>query len=256
VSFEVSADAYDRFMGRFSIPLAMDFVGLVGLSLHDRVLDVGCGPGALTAELASRLPADSISAVDPSAPFVEAVRSRFPHLDVRLAGAETLPFDDGTFDLTLAQLVVHFLPDPVTGLVEMVRVTRSGGRVAASVWDHAGGGGPLGVFWAAVRDLGSGARDESGLPGAREGHLAELFGLAGLQHVTSSVLTVRLAFETFDDWWQPFTLGVGPAGAHVAGLDESARRELRDRCAELLPSPPFEVAASAWTAIGTVPAGD
>lgn len=252
VSFEVSAEAYDQFMGRFSSPLAREFVDLVAVSGGDRVLDVGCGPGALLDELLSRLPPDAVSAVDPSAPFVTAARSRFPRVDVRQARAEALPFADGSFDLALAQLVVHFMADAVVGLAEMARVTRSGGHVAASVWDHAGGGGPVSVFWEAVRDLGSDVRDESGLAGAREGHLAELFSLAGLQRVTSSVLTVRLVFSTFDEWWRPFTLGVGPAGAHVAQLDVAGRRAVRARCAELLPPAPFEVTASAWTAVGTV----
>ena len=106
-------------------------------------IDVGCGPGALTAELVARLGAESVAAVDPSAPFVAAVRARYPGVDVHQASAERLPFPDGTFDAALAQLVVHFMADPVAGLAEMARVTRRDGVVAACVWDHAGEHGPL-----------------------------------------------------------------------------------------------------------------
>ena len=247
MSFDVNADAYARFMGRYSEPLAVQFADLADVASGDRALDVGCGPGALTARLVERLGADAVSAVDPSPTFVEAVRARLPGVDARAGFAEQLPFHDNTFDAAMAQLVVHFMGDPVAGLREMARVTRPGGVVAACVWDHAGGGGPLAAFWRAVREIDPGAHDESELPGAREGHLAQLCEAAGLQHVEPTTLSVAASFPTFDDWWEPFTLGVGPAGAYVAGLDEAAREALRDRCAQLLPPAPFEVAASAWT---------
>ena len=246
MSFNVTADAYARFMGRYSEPLATRFADLAQPRLGDRALDVGCGPGALTAQLVRRLGADAVAAIDPSAPFVAAVRRRFPDLDVRLGTAEQLPFPDDSFDLAVAQLVVHFMADPVAGLREMARVTRPGGVVAACVWDHAGGGGPLATFWRAAHDVDPEARDEGMLPGAREGHLVELSRAAGLSAVESSTLTVRVRFATFADWWEPFTLGVGPAGAYVAGMDEPRRDALRRRCAQRLPEAPFELTASAW----------
>lgn len=252
MSFDVGADAFARFMGRYSEPLAAEFVTLLGVRDGQQALDVGCGPGALTAELVRLLGPTAVSAVDPSEPFVTAVRARFADVDVRPAAAEQLPFDDDRFDLAVAQLVVHFMTDPVGGLTEMARVTRQGGLVAACVWDHAGGGGPLSVFWKAVSQLDPQARDESGLAGAREGHLAELFVRAGLRNVESAVLTVRAEFATFADWWDPFTLGVGPAGAYVAQLEAQQREKLRARCADLVPAPPFEISASAWTALGRV----
>jgi SAM-dependent methyltransferase len=240
-------------MGRYSSLLATHFATLAGVRDGQRALDVGCGPGALTAELVRRLGARAVSAADPSASFVEAVRSRLPDVDVRVATAERLPFPDGGFDRALAQLVVHFMTDPVAGLSEMARVTRPSGLVAACVWDHAGGSGPLSTFWQAVRELDPQARDESGLAGAREGQLAELFAAAGLDGIESSLLTVRVRFESFDEWWEPFTLGVGPAGDHVARLSAGDRAELRARCAALLPAQtPFEVSASAWAASGRV----
>src|SRR5579859_4600193 len=122
MSFDVSADAYLRFMGRYSEPLAPQFADLAGFGRGQRALDVGCGPGALTAVLVSRAGAEAVSAVEPSASFVAAARERLPGADVRQAAAERLPFPDGVFDVVLAQLVVHFMTDPVTGLREMARV--------------------------------------------------------------------------------------------------------------------------------------
>ncbi len=246
MSFDVTADAYGRFMGQYSEPLAVQFAEYAGVQPGQQALDVGCGPGALTAQLTDRLGADAVTAIDPSAPFVDAARARFPGVDVRAGEAEDLPFPDDAFDLAVAQLVVHFMTDPVAGLREMRRVTRPGGVVAACVWDHAGEGGPLATFWRAVRTMDPTAHDESGLAGAREGHLAELCEQAGLPDSESGVLTVSVRFASFEEWWEPYTLGVGPAGAHVAGLEEAQRLELLSRCAELLPGAPFEVVASAW----------
>jgi SAM-dependent methyltransferase len=246
MSFDVAADAYTRFMGQYSEPLAVQFVALADLQPGQRVLDVGCGPGALTAQLVERLGASAVTAIDPSESFVAAPGSRFPGVDVHHGVAEQLPFPDDGFDAAFAQLVVHFMSDPVAGLREMARVTRPGGLVLACVWDHAGNSGPLSLFWSAVQDVDPVAHTEANLPGAREGHLALLCNAAGLQDIESTSLTVRVSFPTFAAWWEPYTLGVGPAGTYVAGLDESARDRLRGRCAELLPSPPFEVAAKAW----------
>jgi SAM-dependent methyltransferase len=244
VSFNVSGDAYALFMGRYSEPLAQQFVHLAEVRVWQRVLDVGCGPGALTAVLAQR--AAAVAAVDPSESFLAAIRARLPEVDVRRGTAEHLPFADDSFDAALAQLVVHFMTDPVAGLAEMARVTRPGGRVAASVWDHAGGSGPHAAFWRAVRELDPGARDEADLPGAREGQLAQLFEAAGLDRIEPSTLSVAVAFPTFAAWWEPYTFGVGPAGAYVGALDAEQREALRTRCAQLLPPAPFQLTASAW----------
>jgi len=248
VSFNVSADAYLRFMGRYSEPLAAQFADLAGVGTGQRVLDVGCGPGALTAELVRRTSPEAVSAVEPSGSFAAAARERLPGVDIRQAPAEHLPFGDAAFDAALAQLVVHFMADPVAGLREMGRVTRPGGVVAACVWDHAGGRGPLSVFWRAVRELDPGADDESNLAGVREGHLAELFAQAGLGAAEVTTLTVQARQDGFESWWETFTLGVGPAGAYLASLPVAGRDELRERCRRRLPEGPFEVSATAWAA--------
>jgi SAM-dependent methyltransferase len=247
MSFSVAAEDYDRFMGRYSIPLAQRFADFAGVASGVRVLDVGCGPGALTRELVTRLGADAVSAVDPSESFVVAATERLPGVNVQRAAAEQLPFEDGRFDAALAQLVVHFMSDPVAGLREMGRVTRPGGIVAACVWDHAGDRGPLSPLWDAARDLDSSVEDESLLAGARHGHLDELIEAAGLYEIRAGVLQVDVQHPTFEEWWEPFTLGVGPAGAYVAGLDPDKRDRLKESCRERLPAPPFTVSAYAWT---------
>jgi SAM-dependent methyltransferase len=250
VSFTAGAEQYDQFMGRYSMPLASVFADFARVSGGERVLDVGCGPGALTQELVRRVGAEAVSAVDPSEAFVAAVRERLPGVRVARAAAEHLPFEDGSFDSALAQLVVHFMADPLAGLREMGRVTQPAGAVAACVWDHGGGQGPLSVFWAAVRTLDADAEDESLRAGTRRGHLAELFKAAGFGQVEEGTISVDVSHSSFDEWWRPFTLGVGPAGAYVARQDTEARDRLRALCRERLPPPPFVLTARAWAVRG------
>jgi len=240
MTFDVAAEAYDRFMGRYSRLLAPQMADLARVEPGLRVLDVGCGPGALTSELVARVGAANVA----------AARSRFPGVDVQRASAERLPFEAATFDASLAQLVVHFMAEPVAGLAEMRRVTRPAGVVAACVWDHAGGHGPLSVFWRAAHDLDPAVEDESALAGAREGHLGELFEAAGLREIELSTVSARLEHATFEEWWEPYTRGVGPAGSYVARLDPAGRERLRERCAEILPDAPFVIESIAWAARG------
>ena len=246
--FTAPADAYDSFMGRYSVQLGPQMADLADVQQGQRVVDVGCGPGALTAELVRR--GAAVSAVDPSPQFVAAARDRNPSADVREAGAEELPFADDEFDAALAQLVVHFMADPDRGLREMARVTRADGIVAACVWDAAGGTSPLAPFWRAVQQLDPDAEDESQRPGSREGQLGELFREAGLRDVDETLMPVRVQHETFDDWWQPFKLGVGPAGMYVAAHREREEEIRRLALAEL--GEPFTLEARAWAARGIV----
>ena len=248
--FNVGADAYDRFMGRYSVPLAPRLADFASVAEGQRALDVGCGPGALTAELVRRLGPAAVSAVDPSEPFVAAARERHPGVSVRRAAAEELPFADRAFDVALAQLVVHFMAEPVVGLREMARVTREHGVVAACVWDHGGSGGPLSLFWEAARELDPDVEGESRRAGAREGHLAELLRAAGLRDVEEGALSVRVEHRTFEEWWEPFTLGVGTPGGYMAGLDATRLARLRELCREMLPAAPFALNARAWAARG------
>jgi SAM-dependent methyltransferase len=244
------ADAYDRFIGRYSRPLAVPFADFAGLPLDGRILDVGCGSGALTAELVRRAGPGRVTAVDPSEEYVAAVRGRHPGVEVFRAPAEDLPFEEGRFDATFAQLVVNVMDDPVAGLREMARVTRDGGVVAACVWDFTDGG-PIGPFWDAARALDPEVETGSVAPGSRAGHLADLFRAAAIGDVVDGAVAVDVEHATFEDWWEPFTLGVAPSGAHVAGLEPDRRAALRELCRVRLPEPPFVVSAKAWVARGT-----
>jgi SAM-dependent methyltransferase len=249
--FSVAAEAYDRFMGKYSAPLAPLFAEFAGFSAGGRILDVGCGPGALTGELVRRLGPEAVAAVDPSEPFVEAAHERNPGVEVRRASVEELPFPDAAFGASLAQLVVHFMGDPVAGLAEMARVTRSDGVVAACVWDHVEQG-PLRLFWESARELDPDVEDESRLPGVREGHLAELLRAAGLRAIEQTALRVEAEHESFDAWWEPFTHGVGPAGVHLSGLDATGRSRLRELCRERFEDGSAVRTARAWAARGLV----
>ena len=247
MSFEVPAEAYDAFMGRYSRHLAAQMADLAGVAAGQTVLDVGCGPGALTTELAARVGPEAVTAVDPSEHFVLALRNRIPGVNVHRASAESLPLADDGFDAALAQLVVHFMAEPVAGLREMGRVTTPGGAVAACVWDHAAGGsGPLSVYYKALNELDPSRGDESDRPGTRPGHLAELFRAAGFAELDEVTLTVRVEHDTFEDWWAPYELGVGTISGVLEELGPERVAQLRDRCRELLPEPPFTLEARAW----------
>ncbi len=250
MGFDVAAEAYDQYMGRYSRQLSPQMADLAGVRHGQRAVDVGCGPGILTAELVARLGAAAVAAVDPSESFVAAARDRCPGVEVLRASAEHLPFTDRSFDAALAQLVVLFMSDPVAGLVEMARVTRSGGVVAACVWDHGGVTGPLYLFWQAVRVLDPGVDDESDLAGVHEGQLAKLLEAAGLRDIEEATFEARLEHASFEAWWEPFTRGVGPGGAYVAGLGAERRAELRETCRSMVPAAPFVVTAQAWAARG------
>jgi len=247
VSFEVSAQSYDRFMGRYSEPLADLFAQASGAEPGQRALDVGCGPGALTARLVERLGAAQVAAVDPVPAFVDATAARCPGSLVRRGDVSRLPFDDAAYDLVLGQLVVQFLPDPVAGLREMARVAGPGGTIGACVWDHAGDSGPVSAFWGAVRALEPDVRGEGALPGTAKDDLPRLAEAAGLRVIAADRLTVRVRHESFEDWWEPYTLGVGPAGAHVASCRGDSADRLREECRSRLPDAPFDVLASAWS---------
>ncbi|UDY22204.1 class I SAM-dependent methyltransferase [Nocardioides sp. Kera G14] len=250
MSFDVPGEAYAQFMGRYSEPLAAPFLDVAGETEGRAVLDVGCGPGALSAHLLEHAPPSRLAAVDPSEQFVAAATARCPGVEVRLGAAEHLPYADGEFDLALAELVVHFMADPVAGLREMGRVCVPGGTVAACVWDWRTGA--VGPFWDAVHEIDPAAEAEENYAGAREGHLAELFAAAGLSDIVSMPISVTVEHSSFDDWWQPYTLGVGPAGDYVAALDPVGRRRLEDVARARFPDGPFTLTLSAWAARGTV----
>jgi ubiquinone/menaquinone biosynthesis C-methylase UbiE len=251
MSFAVSAEAYDRFMGRFSAPLAEALVAEAGIVGGMRVLDVGSGPGALSRALVDVVGPDLVAAVDPQPAFVEALGQRLPGVTATVGEAESLPHEDATFDACLANLVVHFMTDPVAGLREMARVTRPGGTVAATVWQHGTPTTPLTPFWRAVRCFDPDALVESERPGTTQGSLVRLMDEAGVSAAAESTLTVRGTFEDFDDYWGPFGLGVGPAGEYLAAQPPDRRHEIREAARDLVGPVPFTITGTAWCALGT-----
>jgi len=253
MSFDVSGDAYDRFMGRYSQPLAPAFADFAGVAAGQRVVDVGCGTGVLTEELARRIGANEVAGADPS-PMLQAASERVPGADLRQASAEQLPWPDDSFDAALAQLVVHFMDDPAQGVNEMARVTRAGGVVAASTWDFAGGGMELlRIFWQSVRALDPDADSETSPLGDRE-RLDALWRESGLQEVETEALEVSSEYADFDELWSSFSRGVGPAGQYLAsqppGQQEAIRAEYFTRVGE--PSGSFTLSGRAWAVRGRV----
>ncbi len=255
MQFAAPAEQYDRFMGRYTTTLAVALADAAGVAAGMRVLDVGCGPGGLTRELVARVGAAGVAAVDPAPQFVAACRERNPGADVREGSAEELPWADGTFDAALSSLVIAFMRDADRGVREMARVTRPGGTVAACMWDIATGGMTmLRTFWTAVGRVQPGVRGEQGRAGTAEGDIEQRFRRAGLEDVIAGSLLAEVDYTGFDDFWDPFDYGVGPAGQYLASLPPDLRARVRDGCREMLPDGPFSLDARAWYAAGSVPA--
>ena len=242
VSFEVDAAVYDRHVGRYGPQLSAALIAAAGVGPGDHALDVGCGPGGLTHALADRIGAGNVAAVDPSTSFVAACRARVPDADVREGSAESLPFDDGAFDVVLAQLVVNFMRDADAGVREMRRVARAGASVAACVWDYAGGMTMLRAFWDGALDVDPDAPDERTMPYCSEAGLADLWRGGGLE----------ASYEDYEDYWVPFLTGPGPSGAYCASLDAERLAELRDAVFRRLGAPAgqFTLTARAWSVRG------
>ncbi len=250
MSFDVAGETYDRFMGRYSRPLAASFADWLGITSGQRVLDVGCGPGALTEHLVALVGAAQVAAVDPSEPFVEACRSRHPGVDVRLGVAESLPFDDDTFDVTASCLVVHFMSDPVAGLAEMKRVTRPGGWVGATVWDLAASRAPMWPLWVAVDEIAPEHPGERGFQGGSRESLVAILEGAALRDIEWIELPVTVTHPSFDEWWEPYLHGVGPAGEAVAAMDPNRRASLEEILRRNLGEGPFDITAVAYAVRG------
>src|SRR5690606_22167633 len=243
-------------MGRFSMPLAERFADFAevrssgsGGPSHVRALDVGCGPGALTATLAGRLGPAFVAAVDPTPAFADAVHARLPDVDVRVADAEALPFPVASFDVALAQLVVHFMTDPDRGVAEMARVTRPGGVIAACTWDVEHDRAPHAVFLRATREV-RGSAPAPLRAGTRGGDPAAVLQQAGCRDVTETTLTVEVVVPSFDEWWDAFAFGIGSSATQLAGLDAAGVAAVRARALDLTGPAPFTVSATAWAGRG------
>ena len=253
--FRVTGDDYDSFMGRWSRRLAPALAEAAGIAPGRRVLDVGCGPGALTGVLVDLVGVGSVAACDPSPPFVAACAARHPGVDVREARAEDLPWPDQSFDAVLAQLVLNFVPDRTAAAAEMMRVLRPGGTVATAVWDYGEGMAMLRHFWDAARAIRSDAPDEAhptALGGA--GELAGFLTGSGFEAVAEGTLRVESTYADADEVWQGFLAGVGPAGAWCQTLPDDQREALRREFLGRLPDHgPVTLAAVARCGTGVRP---
>jgi ubiquinone/menaquinone biosynthesis C-methylase UbiE len=212
--FSGSGDAYDRFMGRYSTPLAAQFADFAGVAAPQRALDVGAGTGALTDELVRRLGEESVAAAEPSTDYAATLRKRFPVLEVREAPAEELPWEDGGFDLALAQLVVVFLNDVPRAVRELARVTREGGVVATCMWEVRG----MEVMNAlnAMRDrIAPGTGPPTVTEYRDEASLRRLFAGSGLRDVETTTLDVQVTYQTIEELWEPAIHVGGPGGPAV-----------------------------------------
>lgn len=255
-TFKASGAAYDSFMGRYSLPLAEVFADFAGVVGGTSVLDVGCGPGALTRVLVDRLGVRAVSAFDPSAPFVADCAKTCPGVDVRIGRAEAIPFDDAGFDVAMAQLVLHFVSDPSAAAAELRRVVRPGGIVAACVWDFERRMEMLRYFWDAALTIDPAAPDEARVMRfGRQGEIAELFAAAGLEDLVETTLTVTSAYSGFDELWSGYLAGIGPAGSYCVSLDDDQRAAVRRALFQRVGSPTgaFELTATARAARGRVP---
>jgi SAM-dependent methyltransferase len=251
--FDAPAEHYDRFMGRFTVSLAPALADFAEVRPGMLVLDVGCGPGGLTHELVTRVGGPNVAAIDPAPQFVAACRARFPGADVRQGRAEELPWPDGTFDVAAACLVIGFMTDPNAGLSEMARVVRPGGTVAACMWDVAGDGMTmLQTFWDAARTVDPAVLGERRLPGGAAGDIARRMTVVGLRDVTDGALSAKAHYADFDDFWEPFTYAVGPAGHYLRAQPPDRQARIRESCRAALPAGPFTLDARAWCARGTV----
>ena len=263
-SFNVrSASGYEQLMGRWSKKLAPPFIDFAGVTAGDRILDVGCGNGSLTFALLNAAYVKEIVAVDYSQVFVEEVTriNSDARITVRQADATALPFDDGAFDQSLALLVLHFVPEAEKAITEMRRVVRPGGVVASAVWDHLGGMPAMRLLLDTAAALDENARALRQRfcfqPMVAPGEMKNTFVAQGIENVEQTSLMIRMDYQSFDDYWQPFAEGEGPFGSYIASLDPTLRVQLnsavRDAYEAGKPDGARSFVSVAWACKGTAP---
>jgi len=249
-------EPYERYVGRWSRPAGRELLAWLAVPAGASWLDVGSGTGALSETILAAAAPAAVTGVDSAEGFVAHGRAAVPAATFVVGDAQELPFADGSFDAVVSGLVLNFVPDPALAVAEMTRVARPAGTVAAYVWDYAGRMELMRVFWDAAGELDPAAHDlDEGIRFRaldRDG-LEHLFSAAGLAEVDSRAIDVPTVFRDFDDYWEPFLGGQGPAPAYVASLGEAQRKRLRDLLRERLPTAPdgsISLVARAWAARG------
>jgi SAM-dependent methyltransferase len=249
---------YERYVGRWSRKAAPPFLEWLAMPPGLRWLDVGCGTGALCAAIANRCAPAALAGVEPSEGFLAAARDSLGDRATLAQGSATaIPLPDASVDVIVSGLVLNFVPQQDAALAEMRRVAAPGGTIAAYVWDYAGRMELMRHFWDAVVELdpSSASLDEGvRFPGCRPEALEAAFRKAGLAEVATRAIDVATPFASFDDYWEPFLGGQGPAPAYAMSLDEAARGRLRDRVRERLPVKPdgsIDLVARAWAVRST-----
>jgi SAM-dependent methyltransferase len=244
--------AYEQFIGRWSRPVAAEFVRWLAVPAGRRWLDVGCGTGALTEIVLAAADPDGVVAVDPSDGFVRYAAAQISDPRARIALGSGTELPPGPFDVVVSGLVLNFVPDPAAALAAM-RAAAPGGLIAAYVWDYAEGMGLLREFWdAAVRlDPAAVELDEARrFPLCRPDALDALWHSAGLTHVALRAIEVPTVFGRFEDFWSPFLGGTGPAPTYVAGLTPARRTALRETLRSRLGDGVIKMRARAWAVRG------
>ncbi len=233
--------SYDAYMGRWSRRIARHFLDKLNTSGGLDWFEVGCGTGALSAEILARSAPKSLVSIDSSEAFVATTRANVADVrgEFRVGDAQALDAETNSRDVVVSALVLNFVPDRTKALSEMARVARTGGIVAFYVWDYPGGGVQfMQAFWDAATSLDPGARDlaeDRRFPFCTPQGLTELAAAAGLSAVTCEAIEVPTVFRDFDDYWQPFTLGAGPAPGYCMSLDTAGRERLRGTLEANLP---------------------
>ena len=252
-------DPYERYIGRWSRRVAPRFLSWLAPPGGRRWLDVGCGTGALTAAILDLCAPASVAGVEPSDGFRTAARKRLPdHVALHRGDAMGLPLADASVDIVVSGLVLNFVSDPVAGLAEMARVAVPGGTIGVYLWDYARGMELVRFFWdaAVALDASAGELDEgTRFPICNAAPLRELFLSAGLSGVEVTAIDIATRFSAFDDYWEPFLGGQGPAPSYAMSLGDVARARLRERLRERLPSAAdgsITMTARAWASRGIV----
>lgn len=254
----VDGDAYESYVGRWSRLAAREFVDWLAAPAGARWLDVGCGTGALTQTILEHAAPIDVAGVDPSSVFICHAESHIPDFRVHLqvAEAQLLPFEDSHFDVVVSGLALNCMPEPELCISEMSRVSRAGGTIAAYVWDFADMMQMTRIFWDAAGTLDPAALDlDEGhrFPLCRAGALRLLFSGAGLSDVTVRPIDACAVFHDFDDYWQPFLCGQGPAQNYALSLSEGERLDLRELIRRTLPTRQdgsIDLIARAWAVRG------